>query len=367
MAVVYELAGILRGRSAESPNPVWIRDGRICGLAPRPDEIVERVGGFIYPGLLDVHTHLGMTHAPTPPSDAEILRRLVVCRSLGVLAIRDAGSQRNPNEVRAVGLPKVIHCGRHIARPKRYTRYLGVEVEPEQLLEQVRRECLASDGWIKIVGDWIDRERGDLAPLWEAELFARAVALAHSLSTKVTVHSFAAQTVDMLLDAGVDGIEHGTGMNRAQLERARDLGVLITPTVNQISRFPEFAAAGYRFPHYQQHMLRMDAQRAEHLRLMEEVGTHFLMGSDTTSDVSKRGLPRELVDAVHNGLSAKTVMEAASWRGRAALGFSNWEEGAPADFVVYDADPERDISAVLEPARVFVDGQSFTGGRLDED
>ncbi len=354
---VFRLTGELRGAHLPFGASLWVVDGKITYTPPATDKVTE-IAGYIYPGLLDAHTHIGMAHADTPPSDTEMLRRLRACAQQGVTAIRDSGGQRNPRVVTTAGLPKVLHCGQHIARYKRYTKHLAVEVEPADLIAEVKRQCAVSDGWIKIVADWIDRTQGDLAPLWGAELLKEAVDTAHALGKKVTVHTFAAETVPMLLAAKVDGIEHGTGMNLEQLQQARAQGVLITPTVNQISRFPEFAAAGYRFPVYQQRMLAMDKERKNHLQNLVHTDSLLLMGSDTAKDVDApgRGLAQELCDAVANGMPNKLVMAAASYQGRKLLGFSNWEAGEPADFVVYAKDPEQDITAVLSPKLVMIDG-----------
>ena len=88
----------------------------------------------------------------------------------GALLLRDAGS---PADTRWMDdrpdLPRLIRAGRHIARPKRYLRNFGAEVEPDELVAEVERQAARSDGWIKLVGDWIDREIGDLSPLWPVE------------------------------------------------------------------------------------------------------------------------------------------------------------------------------------------------------
>ena len=55
-------------------------------------------------------------------------------------------------------LPVLIRAGRHIARTKRYIRELGVDLDdPAELPGEVARQLEYGDGWIKIVGDWIDR------------------------------------------------------------------------------------------------------------------------------------------------------------------------------------------------------------------
>ena len=347
------LTGTLRGTDVEE---VWIVDGRITKERPHEAGTADSLSGFIYPGLLDVHTHPGLRRMPEPLSIAEMRRRLKILANVGVTAVRDAGGQHDANEARVEGLPRVLHCGQHIARYKRYERFLAVDVEPAELPEEALRQLSASGGWIKIVGDWIDREVGDLTPLWPREALVDAVAAVHEAGGKVTVHTFARETIDDLLEAGVDGIEHGTGMTRDHLIEAANRGIVITPTVHQIRRFPEFAAAATKYPAYRERMLGMDAHRREHLALMVEAGTHFLMGSDTAENVAEVNLTDELIDAVEDGIPADIVMAAASFAGRERLGMPAWQQGAPADFVVYSEDPQKNIEAVRTPVAVFIDG-----------
>jgi imidazolonepropionase-like amidohydrolase len=61
---------------------------------------------------------------------------------------------------------------------------------------------------------------------------------------------------------------------------------------------------------------------------------------------------------VEMGLPAAYVLGAASWRGRAWLGWNaGLDEGDPADFVVYPRDPVADLSALLEPVAVVLRGR----------
>ncbi|MCI5826048.1 MAG: amidohydrolase family protein [Arcanobacterium sp.] len=368
MDPIIQLTGTLRGTDLAQ---VWVCDGVIRHSLPNDvaarvatdASIVTELRGFIYPGLVDSHHHPGMSHTAELPSDAQMLHRLQVCRANGVTLIRDAGGQRDAGLVSGPGLPKVIHAGRHIARFKRYTRYLAAEVELEDFVAEVRRQAAAGSGWVKIVGDWIDRSlpQPDLTPLWPPQLLCEGVQAAHDLGVKVMVHTFAAETVRSVLDAGVDCIEHGTGMNLEQLIEARERGVLLDPTVVQVNHFPEFAAAGAKFPAYQHRMLTMHEHLDERLAQMVEAGSLFLMGTDTAANVDERPLPVELEAAVQHGMPAQLVMEAASYGARARLGLPSWEDGAPADFVVYKADPEVDIHAVRHPSAVLIDGLPADG------
>ena len=58
------------------------------------------------------------------------------------------------------------------------------------------------------------------------------------------------------------------------------------------------------------------------------------------------------------GLPAEYALGAASWRAREWLGWNaGLDEGAPADFVVYDRDPRDDLSVLSRPKRVVLRGR----------
>ena len=86
-------------------------------------------------------------------------------RDAGTLLVRDAGAASDTRWLQQrTDMPRLIRAGRHIARTRRYLRGFAVEVEPDGLVEAVRKQARAGDGWVKLVGDWIDRDAGDLAP-----------------------------------------------------------------------------------------------------------------------------------------------------------------------------------------------------------
>ena len=63
------------------------------------------------------------------------------------------------------------------------------------------------------------------------------------------------------------------------------------------------------------------------------------------------------------GLPAHDALGAASWRARAWLGWNaSLDEGAPADFVVYDRNPLDDLSVLLEPQLVVLRGRPVACG-----
>ncbi|GHJ58004.1 amidohydrolase [Nocardioides sp. OK12] len=335
---------------------LYVVDGRIT-FEPQPGaETAAR--GWIVPGLVDAHNHLGLEdHGAV--EESEIEGQALADRDAGALLLRDCGS---PADTRWVherdDLPRLVRAGRHIARTRRYIRSYAHEVEPEQLSAYVAQEADAGDGWVKLVGDWISRETGDLAPSFPPESLAEAIGVAHEHGAKVTAHCFGHEVLQGLLDAGIDCIEHGTGLALDQVEQMAATGVALVPTVMQTDKFPEFAAQGReKFPAYAATMDELHARRREVLMSAHEAGVALYVGSDGGGAQRHGHLAGEVLAMAQMGLPAAEVLAAASWRAREWLGFEGLVEGASADFVVYDRDPAQDLTVLWEPTRVVLRGR----------
>ena len=340
----------------EESRDVYVVDGRVTFEQQAGAESAGE--GWIVPGLVDAHNHLGLDDGGAV-SDEETEAQALADRDTGVLLLRDCGS---PADTRWVhereDLPRLIRAGRHIARTRRYIRNYGHEVEPEELASYAAREARGSDGWIKLVGDWISRDDGDLTPSFPVEAFAAAIESAHAEGARVTAHCFGTDVLQGLLDAGIDCIEHGTGLSVDQVEQMAERGVALVPTVQQTGKFPEFASAGReKFPDYADTMEELHARRRETLMSAWEAGVSLFVGSDGGGVARHGELMGEIEAMVSMGIPAADVVAAASWRGREWLGWRGIEEGASADFVVLDADPRRDLSALRRPVRVVLRGR----------
>ncbi|MBM7506902.1 imidazolonepropionase-like amidohydrolase [Nocardioides salarius] len=335
---------------------LYVVDGRVTFEAQPGAETAAR--GWIVPGLVDAHNHLGMEdHGAV--GDDEVEGQALADRDAGALLLRDCGS---PADTRWVherdDLPRLVRAGRHIARTRRYIRSYAHEVEPAELSAYVAQEAQAGDGWVKLVGDWISRDAGDLAPSFPQESFAEAIEVAHRHGAKVTAHCFGHEALQGLLDAGIDCIEHGTGLALEQVEQMAAAGVALVPTVMQTDKFPGFAAQGReKFPAYAATMDQLHARRREVLMSAHEAGVPLYVGSDGGGAQRHGHLAGEVLAMAQLGMPAADVLAAASWKAREWLGFDGLVEGAGADFVVYDRDPAQDLTALWEPACVVLRGR----------
>lgn len=342
----------------ETERDAWIIDGRLTFDRPSGEYETLARNGWVLPGFVDMHAHVGLSPHGLDP-DAEVqAEQALRHRDAGALLLRDAGSPVDNTSVQArEDLPRLIRAGRHIARPKRYVRGLGVEVEPEDLVAEIETQAGRGDGWVKIAADWIDRAVGDLAPVWPDDVLVAAVARAHELGARVAVHVFGEDALPGLIAAGVDSIEHGTGLTDDLIEAAVAAGCAVVPTLINIDNFPGIArAAEEKFPTYAVHMRALFATSRERVRSAYEAGIPVYTGTDAGGSLP-HGLIRDEIRAlVGAGIPQEHVVAQASWNGRAWLGLPGLDEGAFADLVVYDADPRSDLGTLHAPRRILLRG-----------
>ncbi|MCL3860247.1 amidohydrolase family protein [Actinotalea sp. K2] len=349
-------------------DQLWVVGGRVTFTPPtgRRSADVLTLDGWALPGLVDVHCHIGLG-AQGPVDHATAEQQASTDRDAGTLLVRDAGS---PADTRWVDerpdLPRVLRAGQHLARPKRYLRHYGRELEDVgELPEAVVQEARRGDGWVKIVADWIDRDlgsQGDLRPLWPDDVLAEAVRAAHDEGARVTAHTFSTEALPGLLAAGVDCLEHGTGLTPEMIDEVARRGIPVVPTLLQVAQFEAIAEQAGRYPVFAARMRHLHARRYQHVRDLHEAGVPLLVGTDAGGTIAHGRLPDEAAEMVRAGVRARDVVAAASWQARAYLGVPGLEEGASADLVLYPQDPREDIAVLATPRAVVLRGDVVRGG-----
>ncbi len=357
MSVLHLRGPVLVSREDLRPE-AWVVGGRLT--FDRPQASASAIDGWVLPGLVDAHCHIGLgKHGVVDANEAET--QAITDRNAGALLLRDAGS---PADTRWVDdrqdLPQLVRAGRHIARTRRYLRGFAEEVEPEDLVAEVSRQAQRGDGWVKLVGDWIDRDTGDLEPCWPVDALVDAIAAAHALGARVTAHCFAESSLAPLVRAGIDCIEHATGLTEETIPVLREHGVAIVPTLVNIATFPDIAgAAEAKFPSYAGHMRDLHARRYDTVRAAHEAGLAIYAGTDAGGSLAHGLIGQEVQELVLAGLSAVAALDAATWSARAWLGRPGLEEGAPADLVVCRDDPRRDVGTLMSPEAVVLRGVRY--------
>ncbi len=348
------------GLPDEAEIQLWIVDGRISLESVAGSDTVFD-GGWILPGLVDAHCHVGLGDHGEIPLD-EAISQAEAERDVGALLLRDCGS---PTDTRSFDdhddLPRIIRAGKHLARPKRYSRGLADELEDEsQLPAAVAREARRGDGWIKLVGDWIDRGVGDLAPLWSDDVLKAAIDTAHAHGARVTAHVFSDEAMPGLIKAGIDCIEHGTGLTDDTIALMLEHGTALVPTlINIIDNFPGIADAAARYPAYAAHMRDLYARCHERVAAARDAGVPLYAGSDAGSMVAHGRIADEVEALKGIGMSATEALGAACWDARRWLGRPGLDHGASADLLCYSQDPRSGPAVLNRPDLVVLRGKTY--------
>lgn len=340
------------------PQELWVADGLVVE-GPLSHAVTISDPCWVLPGLVDAHCHIGLGPDGAVDRDTATAQAQADL-DVGVMLIRDAGSPADTRWVHdQAELPRLLRSGQHIARAKRYLRNIAVEVEPDDLVEQVRLEARSGDGWVKLVGDWIDRSVSDLSRLWPADVAEQAIDAAHEEGARVTAHCFGEQSVAELVSAGIDCIEHGTGLSDDVIAIMAERGTALVPTMINLDNFPEYAAAGAaRFPRYAAHMLDLHARRHQTIGKAIEAGLQVYSGTDAGTVVAHGRVIDEIDELAKLG-GAEFALGAASWRAREWLGADVVTPGASADFVVYSEDPRQHLSTLRRPTLRILRGHAL--------
>ena len=337
---------------------LYVVDGRVTLEPVAGAETAAE--GWIVPGLVDAHCHIGLdAHGAVDEATTE--QQALDDRDAGALLLRDCGSPADTRWVQERDdLPRLIRCGRHIARTRRYIRNFAHEIEPEDLASYVAQEAQAGDGWVKLVGDWISREDGRPHAVVPGRGVRRRDR--HRPRARRAGHRPLLRR-DRAAVAGRGGHRLHRARHRPHRRPGRDDGReghgagADGRSSSTTSRCTP-SQAGEKFPAYADHMLDLHARRRETIMAAYDAGVPIFAGTDAGGVLPHGGIADEVAELAAYGMPAEYALGAASWRAREWLGWNaTLEEGAPADFVVYPRDPRADLTVLREPAAVVLRGQ----------
>ena len=336
---------------------LWTKHGRISYSPIRGARMIAEAG-FVLPGLVDVHSHPG---APEPgqPLDGTVLREdLLAHRDAGVTAVRIAGAPgRLPSWVREdPELPLVISAGPWLSTRGLFFPGWGREVTEAELPDAAAEEAAASDGWVKLRGDWIvDEDTVAVPRLLAAAVLAEAVQRVHGVGGRVAIHAMHEVACRRAVEAGVDSLEHGMWLSHDLLPRMADQGTALVPTYTPwIAQMKDIVAL--RPP--AREWFRDGYARLSSLTVAAHAaGVAVLAGTDSRPHGT---IAAEVRHLAAGGLPPMVAVGAACWTARQFLGLPGLEDGARADFVVYDRDPIADLRALDRPAHVVLGGRLFS-------
>ena len=209
---------------------VLVEGERIVGVEPGraavPHDVeVTEYAGTVLPGLVDCHTHLvadatvgGLERAGAMAPevlDAVVAASLLAHLAAGVTTVRDLGDRdyRTLAFRDRPGMPRVVASGPPLTTPGGHCHFLGGAVEGD-LRTAVRRHAERGVDVIKVMasGGFATPGSDQLGAQYTVTELAALVVEAHRRGLAVVAHAHSLVGIRNALAAGVDGIEHFTGL-----------------------------------------------------------------------------------------------------------------------------------------------------------
>lgn len=374
-----------RRPSESHHSDVLIKDGRIVEVGvdlPVTDaRVVEGGGRYALPGLVNAHDHL-YSHElriPVPELGLAGMRALLDRRSVpqtvavmlanglsrlseGIVIERDMGSIHAVNtdvasiieEGLAVG-PVVLAAGRPIVMTGGHVYTFGREADgPWECRTAVREQAKRSVKVIKVmasggVSRYPDEDFG-LAEFSPEELSA-IVDESHRRDLPTAAHAFGLDAVHQAIVAGIDSIEHGVQISRADLEAMAAAGTAYVPTLSNMRRVAEIArtkgeTTGTGPARYDELMEGVVEPHADTFRAAVEAGVKIGLGTDSTGDYTE-----ELIAMSELGMSVHRLIQAATLHGAEICNVDAGvlEPGKLGSLLLYNGDPRQDVTQLTKP------------------
>ncbi len=90
-------------------------------------------------------------------------------------------------------------------------------------------------------------------------MLVAAIDAAHAAGARVTAHVFGTDALPGLIHAGIDCIEHGTGLTDELIAEMARRGTALVPTLINVDTFPGIADSAAKYPAYAAHMRELHA------------------------------------------------------------------------------------------------------------
>jgi len=402
------------GRSPLPDAALVLRDGRIAWVGPTRAltvapgaEVIDLQGKYVMPGLIDLHTHVGITidirqDIGNYTRDA-VERELGVYAAYGVTTVQTLGTDRDSifalrAEQRA-GRPtmaRVFTAGQGLVFKDGFGGVAGLNrpvATPDEAARAVHEQANKGVDLIKL---WVDDNLG-AAPTMPPDVTLAAIQAAHARGLKVVAHVFYLADAKRLVAQGVDGLAHmvrDQPVDQDLIDAMKTRGVWqiaealaresamfrlaepeaylddaffrrgASPATLEVIGSPsrrEAIRGGAHFHDYPEHLAMAQANA----RRLAAAGVKLGFGTDAGPPGRLGGYSahEELALMVEAGFSPTQALTAATATAAAFLGAEDLgvlEAGRWGDIVVLDADPTADILNTRKIHAVYIAGRRLT-------
>lgn len=374
---------VRRGTAAE--GSVLVIDGRIAAAGERTSNEIPTLdvdGGYVVPGLINCHTHLGIVfpfsewdeQEPPAMTALRCYRRGDDALRAGVTTVRTVSEMyradialRTMIDQGWVDGPRIFSGGCGIGVTGGHGAGFGVLIADgaDAFRMQARRELAAGVDHLKIfVTGGISQQAETLAePQMTREEVAAVVDVARSKNTYVTAHAGGGRALREALDVGLSCCEHGYFLDGADVHAMVDHRCALVPTL-AVTRSPDWMERN-RFAAWTiRKSLEAGEQHLDSVRRAVGAGVRVLVGTDLPPGEIDGGVNitvREIEYLVEAGLSPAEALRGATLYPAQLMDAEDRigviETGRFADMLVVESNPLEDVAALRTIRLVIKDGR----------
>ncbi len=363
---------------------LWIEGDRIKEVgkasdvlahAPRNAKLIDLGRATLLPGLIDCHTHI---MARIPEGDdgytlnlatkSQAFRALEgaynarITLQAGYTTIRDVENEGSGYADVALrdaikqGLaegPRMQVATRAIAAVGQYNPFgvspdltnfpTGAQVVSgvEEARRAVREQIGHGADLIKVYADWEH-------PTLTVDEIHVVVEEAHKQGLKVAAHATTPEGIKNAVSAGVDSIEHGHRIDRADLELMKSKGTFLVPTVGVIDGIAERRKNDPLTPEQQKHFDAFLQGIQQEIQMAMSLGVKIAAGFDAAEAEGQAKNASELVALTKRGMPPLEAIRAATTNAAELMGWEDkvgaLEPAHYADVIAVEADPLTDVT-----------------------
>lgn len=418
---VFIHANVLDGEHPAKPDcTVVVEGGRVTSVAVGAatiepgDRVIDCTARTLMPGMVQGHFHSTylderMTMMPPigfarPPAyqayaAANALNKMLRCGWTSVVAANtsfdvDASLAAAVADGLVVGA-RIVPGGRELITTadsndvvpwwweSQMNPYARICDGPDEFARAARAEIKRGAEIIKLyaTGGHAVRLSSDYSSITRAEMRA-AVDAAHALGKRVRAHVASKAGIIACIEAGVDILDHGDGLDDECIAAIVEKGIIWLPSVHVLLRLMEavdgvdteaLARRGYVIPEtgFQSDWAKQFRATCDVIPAAVEAGVKICLGDDYGAGIMPHGSNgREPAVYVDAGIPALEVLKWATVNGGELVGLEGLgrlEEGAIADIVVVNGDPSVDIHLLADVENilgVMRDGELYFDDKL---
>ena len=361
-----------------------------CNKAFENEEVIDLKGKYVTPGFIDCHVHFMLDEVPDKERmlndhsaggvifsnvDSYVAFRAVEnakkTLKAGFTTVVDGGgvdyvdvALKDAIKLGYVEGPDYHISGKQITAWTSHFRGLGQETYgPFGMRRMVREQLYWGVDQIKIENSAPIRSVGrSLAKsAFTLEEMSAAVDEAHSADLLVSVHARGIKPVEVAVEAGVDLICHGTGMDEKCIEMLLDKGIYVLPTLASPNPNPEPHIVAAKSTRVIELLKETGRIQWESIRNAYKAGVKMALSTDAGGVGIKHGEnAKEMLRMKEIGMSNFESLKAATSEAAKAMRFDKkgvLKEGYVADLVILNYNPLENLETVCSVAGVIKGGK----------